>query len=362
METITPWQPARLSRERTFSTTLRPLRVGELLDRVVYFYRAGFIPLTLYCMVITLPITLLTFLSVLFSSLPLLSPDLIIENPGLFLGAQAGQLCLSLFAGAIAVVMAGFQYGGLAIAVQGWLFEGRVPGIRELFSRTTRRFGKLFGFSLVSLMASFAVGIISLILFVTVIGSPFAMAIYSLYTFALGLGYNVLIYEDSSILDALRRGWTLITGGGWRTFAYLMVSFIFNFFFAFLVVGLLGVAVAIPSVALENEQAFLISFTLLQPIATLAVAVLTIPVVCGAFSFLYFDLRVRLEGLDMALLPLEANGQPLALGQTPTSQEELLGPRARRAIGQLALGYFLLMVGFFAIVAALAFIGYLAGI
>lgn len=305
---------------------LRPMSIGELLDRVVYFYRTHFVQLITYSLIFAIPVTILTAGSYLLQGVQILAPDLLIENPGLFAASSLLSLLLSLILSLVSVFIAAFEAAGIAVAAKGFMLESRRVSLREMFSTVRKRAPSLIGIAFVSLF-------IWIPLAFTLIIPPIGMAAITLYSFSLFLAYSVLMYEERSITESLKRGWLLVCNGGRRILTLLVLYYIFSMFFGMLIVGVLGIGIGIGASVSEDPTWVLL---ITQPVLMLITQTLMVPLTYGVMSLLYFDLRIRNEGLDVALMAARAAGEPLDLTTAPIIQDTVFGERQVRAVLVLA--------------------------
>ncbi len=168
----------------------------------------------------------------------------------------------------------------------------------------------------------------------------------TLFWFAFYLSIFVVLYERREGLAALRRGWQLIRGTVWRALGYLLLFFLFSWIFGGIVGGLLVWASMSVAFLVENPLLSVV----VQLVATSLTGLLTSPLIYAVAALLYFDLRVRHEGLDVALATARASGEPLDLAAMPVSDEPVLNESTWKAVGMLAAlytGTFVLLCGCF---------------
>lgn len=320
------------------STILRPMGIGDLLDRAIYFYRTHFLSLLTYTGLFVVPISLLSALvSLPTSGMALFNPEIIETNPEVFGASYILTFFAAMLLGLVSVVIFPLQVGGVGIALYGFLFEERRVSLREMVAGVREQFSPLLGTGILGMLLS------AVMIFLFII-PPVGMAVGTLYSFALYLAVFVVLYEKRSGLEALRRGWILVRSSIWRVLGYLLLFYIFSMFFGLIIGGLLGGAMAGLMIWAENP----IFILLIQTMATLLTGLFFSPLQYGVTGLLYFDLRVRHEGLDVALAAAEAAGEPLDLASAPISEEEILNDRTWRAVGALSAlytGIFVLFCG-----------------
>jgi hypothetical protein len=110
---------------------------------------------------------------------------------------------------------------------------------------------------------------------------------------------------------ALGRSFRLVRGFWWRTFAIIVLGAIL----ASIVSGALGAALAGIAFTSDSDLAVVVA----NFFASVGAGLVTTPFVAAVTIVLYFDLRVRKEGFDLALLAarLGAEGEPAATTPLP---------------------------------------------
>lgn len=336
METPITATPSRA--HRIFE--LRPMSIGDFLDRVVYFYRNHFGAVVLYSIILNIPLTLLLFVNSFVGNLPLLAPDLITTNPELILGSSLLVIAASLLVSLLSGFTTAFQVAGIAAAVKDFVLEGKRSSMGNMWAAVRVRMTKVVALVFVLIVFGIIVGIPTVILAITIIGAPFALAILTLFSFAVTLSYSIVMYEEQDAVESLRRGWLLICGGGRRILALFVLYYVFSLIIGITLGGLLGVAGGI-GVGVTENPIFLVA---IQPIVQLLLLILVNPLLYASISMLYFDLRIRSEGLDVALMSQLAAGESFNLTTAPTTQETVFGELPRRAILTLAGIYTIIIV------------------
>lgn len=162
--------------------------------------------------------------------------------------------------------------GAVAWAVAGTLV-GREPDLGESYRFGLARFWSIV---LVSILTALAVagGFILLIIPGFIFLTRFSVSV------------PVLVVERRRGTDALSRSWDLVTGHSWPVFGTL--------FLAALLAGLVNAFLTFPFAGWALEGLF----------AGIASAITT-PFVALVLAVVYFDLRVRKDGLDVAGLDAE---------------------------------------------------------
>jgi hypothetical protein len=114
----------------------------------------------------------------------------------------------------------------------------------------------------------------------------------------IGIGWSVVMpimfIENAGLVPALGRSWRLVEGRWWRTFLMFLLIFILVYVArlaldAFIVLGQVVLQIVLSSVAVGWIFAA----------ATAVVDSIVTPLIQIAIVLIYFDLRVRREGLDL---------------------------------------------------------------
>ena len=264
---------------------LRPKGVGELLDASFGVFRRRFGTLAVCVLVVVAP------LSVVAAIIQLSAVDgyFDFDRTGVQTGGSeiAGLLVSNLLtAAAVAIATAAcFR------AVHADLTKGEDIGWRASVGFATSKA---------------AVLLVTLVLYavLVVIGTLLCIA-PGVYLFvAFSLGPAIVLFEDRRVMGALQRSRELVKDRWWPTFGAELVMYV--------LVGIVqGLAAALISSVLfassSNEAVNAVVLTA----ATVASYVVSVPLQSALVTLIYFDLRVRKEGLDLEIAA-EGIGAPPA--------------------------------------------------
>lgn len=282
--------------------TLRPLSVADLIDEIFRLYRRNF---GLFLAIAALPF--LPAVILLTVGLALLG-SVVSRSRG-----EAFTFTPAVTTGSLTLVLSGIAFviafpiltGGLAHAVA-QRYLGRPTTVRASLQTGGRFFGRLLGGALllglaVLLVFCVPIGLVAGLALATGVAAWWALlflavplaivlAVWLIATWAFWT--QAIVLEGTGILAGLRRSAQLVSGSRWRVIGiYLLLQVI------------QVVLVAIPSTFASGLQAALppnIGLALSNLISTIF-TMLLYPISLGTFTLLYFDLRVRKEGLDLAL-------------------------------------------------------------
>jgi hypothetical protein len=288
---------------------LRPLGVGDIVDRVFSMYRQRAVLFMTLSAVPYLALFLVIggiILSVGSQLTPLVSffnqfgtepvsPNLIL-TPAIA-AAFFTLIVVGLLASLISVLFLSVQIGSLVDASAA-RYLGRETTVGASFRAGLRVAPKIIGTGLL-LFFTLVFGWIALFLVVAVANNALvatlgilAGLVATVYVFASWLVAPVVAaLEPVGPIHAIRRSWWLSNGHRWRILGLQI---------------LLGVLQAVLSTLISFIfiAAFISDTTVrlvLQNVVNVIATVLWAPVEWGTFTILYFDLRVRKEALDLQL-------------------------------------------------------------
>jgi hypothetical protein len=268
---------------------LRPMTLGEVLDRTFKLYRSNF---WLFAGIIALPFLVLLLINIGISSL---APGVkgvaagTVPSPGLAFSMIGGGLTFGL----LYLFLLGAAQAATVFAVSD-LFLGRPTGLRDCYRRVG---AKALRVILILILTGLIVGVGFVLLIIP--------GIILLCRTAVAVPASML--EDSKSIRSIERSMELTKGYSGQVFViFLMVwvltwlvAVIFQMPFAFLVQA--QHTVSFSTLVLQHLSSF-ISQVLVGPIGTIA------------FSLMYYNLRVRKEAFDIQHLmaSLEPSASPSA--------------------------------------------------
>jgi hypothetical protein len=112
----------------------------------------------------------------------------------------------------------------------------------------------------------------------------------------------VVVLEHESPGRALARSWRLVTRSFWRVFGITLLAGI--------IVAVAGGILQLPFTVLGAVSGSGIVATVILVIGAIAAGTVTRPITAGVTVLLYVDMRMRKEGLDLALRTASGTGQP----------------------------------------------------
>lgn len=293
---------------------LRPLNFGEILDVAINVVLKNARTLITAVAVVVVPVTLLSAIVQLSAF-----PDAFDPGQQSAITTGSGE-DLMLDSSAVAVAVGAFVVTGLFSVLASLLataacfraiataYVGGQPGWRESLSFAFRRLGSLLLLLVLVTLAFTALGVVVVLLG---LAGPAAGVLALLVAFVafvyLGVAWSVsipaLLVEDARNVSALRRSFQLIRKRWWPAFGILVVGVLITFVIG-LVIGLIS---SVPLVAAPDST--IVNFAA-QTVGGLISSLVTTPILAAFITILYFDLRVRKEGLDLRLIAERIDASP----------------------------------------------------
>lgn len=270
-----------------------------VLNLAFQAYRINFATYFMVTMIAIIPTTIITLL------VELQSPLLVVTNPQLLTPEQAAQLLGVRFV----VSLVTFLQIVIAVAPITYLasenYFGHVLGFRAAFSGVQQQFSKVgLGFFLFLLLITglLLVATIANAILTPIVGIPtFAFILYILLAI-LGFLAPVLVLESVTINQGLRRALALGKTRFWSVFGlYILVSLMQS-----VVLSALSLIATLVIPATASTAVQVVASAILTAVAQL----LTFPIIYIGFTYLYYDTRNQLEGLDAALRAVGDNVRP----------------------------------------------------
>ncbi|HEY2548416.1 MAG TPA: hypothetical protein VGI46_20250 [Candidatus Acidoferrum sp.] len=268
---------------------LRPLSIGELLDRTFSLYRRNFL--------LFVGISAIPHLFVLAVKLAQVSVMPVATGPGRFPQASdslVGSPGISgSFAAYGAIALLGvfvylgallFSQGGTVFAVSE-LYLGRETTIGQSFSRTKGEVGTLFG-------VLFLNGLVLLISFLLLI----IPGIYMMCRLCVAVPAALL--ENLGPREALERSFALTKDNAGRSFLIYLLYFAILYAAVLLFAVPFGIGIAFS----HNDPTMVRTWSALTEVGSFVAEVLIAPILTIAMAIFYFDLRVRKEAFDIQMM------------------------------------------------------------
>jgi len=256
---------------------LRPMTLGELLDRTFALYRENFL---LFAGIAALPQLLL----LLFNFAVLLFTRTGLEQ--VRSGASAGLIGGAILGGLLAVALTLFAFA-IAQAATIWavseLYLGRETSIRDAYANSK---GQMWMVIAITIMVGLASGIGLLLLIVPGL----------ILVCRLAVSVPVTIVEKESPVASMERSMALTRGYFWQIFALLLLVGVLSY----VVTILLQIPVMVSTVtAAMAKREVSLGMTIYSHLAEFVSSVLVGPIGTISVSMMYYNLRVQKEGFDI---------------------------------------------------------------
>src|SRR5580704_6998461 len=271
---------------------LRPLSLGELLDRTFFLYRRHFL---LFVGIAAIPYSFFFVVNLATALLPALSRSAAsgqVQPVGMAAAAIGGGLFafLAVIAGGIAFL---FSVGATVFAVSE-IYTGRQTSIRESLARVRGKTGTIFGVLFLS-------GLIMIAGFIALIIPGFYLMC------RICVATPAALLEDIGPSDSIRRTFDLTRDFAGRAFMIYLVSFAMAW-------GLMALF-QMPFLVLitlngKNSPLFVL-WTVLMQMGNFIASVLVAPVSTIGFALFYYDQRVRKEAFDLQMMMQALGGDPM---------------------------------------------------
>jgi hypothetical protein len=275
---------------------LRPLSLGELLDRTFFLYRRNFflftgiaaIPYSLF-FVINLGTTLLTRFNSGGPRFPV--PGQIPRATPAFALAGGGILALIvIIAGCIAFL---FSVGATVFAVSE-IYTGHQTSIHASLRRVRGYAGTIFGVLLLS-------GLIML-------GGFILLVIPALYLACrICVATAAALLEDIGPADAIRRSFELTKDFAGRAF----MIYLLYFAMAWGVIAVFQLPFLVLVAVYAKQPQLVTIWMVFMQLGNFLGSVLVTPVSTIGFALFYYDLRVRKEAFDLQMMMQAIGGAPI---------------------------------------------------
>jgi len=247
---------------------LRPLSLGEILDRAFSLYRSNFLLFVgisgisqLLILAVTLPTTLLS------------------------VSLTTGMTLITLFVTVVISLVAYlFSQGGTILAVS-QLYLGRPTSIGESLRRVWEEFGSLFG--------------VTILVGLAVLGGFILFVIPGIYVACrLLVSLPSALIENRGPRESLSRSFGLTRDYAGRAFVILLFSAVLTY----AATALFAMPFAIGVATAANDPEMLRIWQALTRVGSSVGAILVGPIPLIANSVFYYDLRVRKEAFDLQFM------------------------------------------------------------
>lgn len=339
----------------SLSPVLRPLSLAEILDQAIRLYRSNFANFIGILAIPYIPLIILqTAMSYLMtSSLLDFDPYSSTYNPffstSYWLGI-AGSLFTSLLQ---FIFVQGVATAALTRAVAN-NYIGRPTDIFGAYKSLGGSWLRLLLTILLAILLGIVLGVWMIIPCVGWFTGPGVLLF--LFAIVVPLIAPVIVLERHGAWDSLQRAWTLARSRFWWMIGFVFILYLFSQIVITGPTALAGFLLQILLPASSSSFAQPLLTTIIQALVTMVFSLLYLPLQLTAITVVYFDLRTRTEGLDLAL---QTSGVP-AEGTSVAFLPEITAVPQTGLITWTEVGYFVLLTfGFVAIYFLI--VGVLAG-
>jgi hypothetical protein len=344
---------------------IRPMKLAELLDRAIRLYRQNFFTFIGIIAVPYIPLMLIQTGLAVFANVSMIDqlgttpPDP--ENP--FAMFNPAVIAASL--GSIALIFVQF------ILVQGVAsaaltravannYTGKSVGILDSYRTLQNSWWRLI---LALIVIFFLVLFVVIWMIIPCIGWFTGPGILMFISLIVGpLVAPVIVLENGGIFQSIRRAWDLARSRFWWLVGYAVVITLFGQLIisgpVLLINFLIGfVTTMFP---LDLNQQMVIS-ALVQNLVTLFTSLLYLPLQLTIMTVIYFDLRARSEGLDLALQVSDPSADATTTELLPEAPQQPSMPLLTWIdLGRFTLVSFAGIAFYFLIISFVSLIGLLA--
>lgn len=287
--------------------TLRPLGLGELLDQAIRLYRRNFFKFIGIVAVVQVPLALIQFLVSISAFERFLYADM--QDPADLTMATFSSLGQTVLIAVLSLILVqGVATAALTRAIADSRL-GQPTGILEAYRKIGSAWSRLIGALLLIMLLAIGLLIWMLVPCIGWFTGPGMLAVLGFLVSPLVA--PVIVLESKSATQAIRRAWDLARRRFWWMLGFVLILSLLG---QFIITGpslLIGGALGAFSVStLELTQVDVVQ-AMTQSLTTLVLGLIYLPLQLTAITLLYFDLRVRTEGLDLALQSESIAGQPV---------------------------------------------------
>lgn len=315
---------------------LEPLGVGELLDRAIRLYRGNFLKFIGIVAIVQIPLTLIQLL-ISYFTMSSYSDIVLGETEGL--GTLTAGLGTTLFISLLSFVL----IQGIAIATLTRSISDTYLGQPRDVISTLKSIAPFWPRIILALLA---IGLLTVgILIWTIVpcaGWLTGLGILLYITMVITpLVAPIIVIEKMRPGHAVRRAWELARRRFWWVLGFMILLVLFAQLIITVpttIINLLVSSVTSDPTDFTSTYSAVQLFT--ESAVTLATSLIYIPLRLVAVTLLYFDLRVRTEGFDLALLALQETS---IAGEFQTTPIETPSTTATQLVTGTEIGYFVLV-------------------
>lgn len=296
---------------------IRPMTLGEILDKAIRLYRQNFLKFIGIFAIPYIPLVLIQTAISMFYATSMFNEGLLADPDqamGFGLATLAGTF---IFLIANFILVGGFATAALTRAVAN-NYVNKPVGILDSYRAITGSVGKLLVALVIATIILIFIMVWSVVPVVGWLSGPGIFVFLSLIV--IPLIAPIASLENLGISQTLRRAWDMGRSRFWWLIGYALVLALLGQLIVTGPVYLLSAVLqiifsSIPDLTFEMQTML---DTIISTLFSLALGLLYTPLQLTMMTVVYFDLRARNEGLDLALQLSSLNED-----QTETTSSEL---------------------------------------
>ncbi len=280
-------------------TVLRPMTVGEILDRSFRLYRRHFLAMITIVAIIQIPMMFLNIgmSEILFEAsqgeVQTHQRELTYNEEGVPIQRnQARQEGSSFLSFLVPILL----LAGLSILANSLATGAMSKGMAEAYLGRRPGVGKVYRFVLPRLLSLIAVGILYGLL--VTVGLVLLIIPGIIFALRYALASPIVAIEGKGAFASLGRSWKLAKSNAMRILGLWLVI---------LVLSWAAGAIAKLATFAMNFESFQTTYYV-QTLLETGIHILLMPITAGAMALMYFDLRIRKEAFDLEVLASQTYG------------------------------------------------------
>ncbi len=326
---------------------IRPMTLGEILDKAIRLYRQNFLTFVGIFAIPYIPMVIIQMVFSVLYTTTLMGPNSLQNtDPTMVMGLGIATIISSVvFLIANFILVSGFATAAITRAVANNYMDKPI-GILDSYRGISGSVWKLIWTIVLCTLLLFLVLIWSIVPIVGWFSGPGIL--FFLGWIVTPLVAPIIILEKRGITQSIRRAWDLGRSRFWWLIGYTLVLSLLGQLIVtgpvFLLSAILRIALSsIPDMGYEMQT---MVDTIVSNLLTMSLGLLYSPLQLTMMTVVYFDLRARSEGLDLAL-------QLSSLNENQTEPSPALPEIASTDTSRLFAG---IDIGRFALLSLIAFV------
>jgi hypothetical protein len=327
---------------------LEPLSIGELLDRAIRLYRNNFLKFIGIVAIVQIPLTLIQVLASYF----MLSPPSGITYEEIDMFSYSAGFGVTI----LTTVLSFILIQGVAIATLTRAISDSYLGRPRDVISTLKSIGPLWPRILLALLG---IGLLLvLILIWTIVPCAGWLTgpgmLFFIATVVTPMVAPIIVIEKKGANSAIRRAWELVRRRFWWVLGFMLLLALFAQLVITVPTTLINLIISsFTSDPLDPMATYSTARLISETTVALATSLIYIPFRLVAVTLLYFDIRIRTEGFDLALL---AQQESITLGEPRMTPLATPGITEKQLVTSTEIGYFILVTLIAVVLYALLFL------